>query len=130
MQKRIKSLLEHNSYTIAIGITIIIAYLSLSNPIHLKTPIHISFLDKILHATAYFSLTLSWLFALRNNKKKNWIGIVLFLYGVTMEFLQGWLTKNRQKDIYDVLANSIGILFALLLFGIFYKYYLKYFDKY
>ncbi len=129
MQKRIKSLLERNSFIIAIIITIGIAYLSLSKPMHLNTSIRIKYLDKILHASAYFSLTLSWLFALRNNTKKKWIGMPLFLYGVAMEFLQESLTDNRQKDIYDVVANSFGILLAIILFDVFYKYYLKYFDK-
>lgn len=130
MQKRIKNLLERNSYLIAITITIGIAYLSLSKPIHIETPIKITFLDKILHVSAYFFLTFSWLFTLRNKVKNKGIMFAVFLYGIAMEFLQGWLTNNRQKDIYDVIANSFGILLAMLLFGIFHKYYLKYFDKY
>jgi len=129
MLKRIKTLLERNSYLIAIGITITIAYLSLGKPIHFKPPIEITFLDKIFHSTAYFVLTLSWLFALRKNKKKNYVVIALFLYGILMEFLQGWLTKNRQQDVYDVIANSFGILLAVLLFEYFFKYYQKYFDR-
>ena len=129
MLKHIKSLLEHNAYLIAIFITIAIAYLSLSNPIQIELPIRITFLDKILHASAYFVLTTSWLFALRNYPNKKWIGIALFLYGILMEFLQGWLTNNREKDIFDVVANTIGIIFATLIFRKIYKYFVKIFDK-
>ena len=129
MQQRIKHLLERNSYLIAVVITVCIAYLSLSKPIVFKPPIEISFLDKILHFIAYMTLTLSWLFALRTYSKKKTLFITLFLFGVLMEFLQGWLTKNRQQDSYDVLANTAGILVGFLLFSVFYKYYLKYFDK-
>jgi len=129
MLKHIKSLLERNAFIIAIFITLLIAYLSLSKPIQIDIPIKISFLDKIFHATAYMTLTLSWLFALRNYKKKNIILIVIFLYGILMEFLQGWLTQNRQKDIFDVMANSIGILIAMLIFNNLYKYFVKIFDK-
>ena len=129
MQKRIKSLLEDNAFLIAIFITLTIAYLSLSKPIEIDIPLKISFLDKIFHAIAYFTLTVSWLFAYRNHQKTKIIALALFLYGVLMEFLQEWLTQNRQKDVYDVVANSLGILIAMLIFNNLYKYFVKIFDK-
>jgi len=129
MLKRIKNLLEDNAYVIAISLTILIAYLSLSKPIQIEIPFKISFLDKIFHATAYFGLTISWLFALRNYPKNKLVVIVIFLYGVLMEFLQGWLTKTREKDLFDVYANSVGILLAMLIFNKLYKYFVKIFDK-
>ena len=129
MPKRIKNLLEDNAYTIAVSLTLLIAYLSLSKPIQIEIPLHISFLDKILHASAYFTLTISWLFALRNYSKNKLVVFALFFYGVLMEFLQGWLTQNRQKDIFDVYANSFGILLAMLIFNNLYKYFIKIFDK-
>jgi VanZ family protein len=121
--------LEDNAYIIAISLTLLIAYLSLSKPIQIEIPLDISFLDKILHATAYFTLTISWLFALRNYSKNKLIVLVIFFYGVLMEFLQGWLTETRQKDIFDVYANSFGILLAMLIFNNLFKYFIKIFDK-
>jgi len=129
MQKHIKNLLERNALLIAITTTLAVAYLSLSNPIQFDLPIKISFLDKILHASAYFVLTLTWLFAIKNNLTKYWIGFILFLYGILMEFLQGWLTTNREKDIFDVAANTVGIIFAMLIYRKIYKYFIKIFDK-
>ena len=129
MLKHIKNLLEDNAYFIAIGVTLLIAYLSLSKPIQIEIPLQISFLDKILHATAYFTLTISWLFALRNYSRSKLIVFVLFLYGVLMEFMQEWFTQNRQKDIFDIYANSLGILLAMLIFNNLYKYFIKIFDK-
>ena len=129
MLKRIKNLLERNAYVIALFLTLLIAYLSLSNPIQIKIPLKITFLDKIFHATAYFGLTMSWLFALRNISKYKLVGIILFFYGILLEFLQGTYTNNREKDIYDIVANSIGILIAMLIFNTFYKYFVKIFDK-
>ncbi len=129
MLKHIKNLLEHNAFVIAIGLTLLIAFLSLSKPIDLDIPIHITFLDKILHATVYFVLTLSWLFALRNFAKSKMVVITIFLYGILMEFLQGWLTITREKDPFDVVANSLGILIAMLIFNKIYKYFVKIFDK-
>jgi len=128
MLKHIKSLLENNAYLIAISLTILIAYLSLSNPVDLKIPIKINFLDKILHATAYFSLTISWMFALRNYSKRKYIVIIIFLYGILMEYMQFWLTNNRQKDIYDVAANTFGIIIAVIFYNKLYKYFVKIFD--
>ena len=129
MLKHIKSLLVRNSFLIAVSLTLIIAYLSLSKPIEIDIPIKITFLDKILHASAYFTLTVSWLFALRKKSNFKLISIVLFLYGILMEFLQGWLTTTRQKDIYDVFANSLGIVISLFVFDYFYKYLKKIFDS-
>ena len=128
MLKHIKSLLENNAYLIAISLTILIAYLSLSNPVDLKIPIKINFLDKILHAIAYFSLTISWMFALRNYSKRKYIVIIIFLYGILMEYMQFWLTNNRQKDIYDVAANTFGIIIAVIFYNKLYKYFVKIFD--
>ena len=129
MLKHIKHLLELNAYVIAISLTILIAYLSLSHPIQIDIPIKISFLDKIFHAIAYFGLTVSWLFALRNYPKNKLVVFVLILYGLLMEFLQGWLTQDRQEDIFDVYANTFGILLAILIFNKLFKYFIKIFDK-
>ncbi|MEE9350292.1 MAG: VanZ family protein [Flavobacteriaceae bacterium] len=129
MQKRIKLLLERNSYFIALLITAVITYLSLGRPVQFKPPIEINFLDKILHASAYFVLSLSWLFVFRLHSIKKGYIIFVFLFGVLMELLQGWLTENRQSDVFDVLANSFGIIIAILLFEYIYKYYQIYFEK-
>jgi len=127
MQKNIKNLLERSSLFIAIGITLLIAYLSLSKPVQLN--LEITFLDKILHLVAYFTLTVSWLFALKDYSNNKIIFIGLFLYGVLMEFLQGWLTTYREKDILDVIANTVGVLIAMLVFNKLLKYYVKIFDN-
>jgi len=129
MQKRIKNLLGHNAYLIAISVTILIAYLSLSSAIKIEIPLHISNLDKLLHSFAYFGLTITWLFALRRYPKRKFIVIAIFLYGILMEFLQGWLTNTRQKDIFDVVANTIGILVSMLIYEQLYKYFVKKFDN-
>jgi len=74
--------------------------------------------DKTVHFLFYFVLTLLWNFALQK-KYKNWalkyiIVFVLIVYGIVIEVLQGVLTKNREADIYDVMANSAGALVALI----------------
>lgn len=124
MLRLIKNLLERNAIYIAFFLSLLIAFLSLKT-IHIDNPLKISFFDKILHFCAYFSLTLSWLFAFREKKKKYIIILLIFCYGILMELLQGWIAPNRTKDIFDVFANGTGIVFALLSFKGIYKYYKK-----
>ena len=128
MRKHIKNLLERNSILIAISLTILIAYLSLKS-LHIEIPIKVSNLDKIMHFTAYFSLSLSWFFHFRD-KKKYILLILIFLYGVLLEFMQGWFNPNRTKDVYDIVANSIGIIVAFMLFKYIYSVYKKIFVNY
>ncbi len=41
--------------------------------------------------------------------------MVCFLYGLLMEVLQFLLTSYRSLELYDVFANTSGIIFAVLL---------------
>jgi len=124
MLKRIKNLLVHNAYFIAIFNTLLILILSLSK-VSIESPIKINSFDKYLHFSAYFILTICWFFALRKYSKKIVITLSIILFGVLVEFLQEWLTSNRVKDIYDALANSAGVIIASFL----YKYIHQYISK-
>ncbi len=110
---------------IAIGVTLIVAFLSL---FHIQSFNHlqpnISNIDKIEHILAYFVLTFVWLLALKKKTSKYKLVTVLsvFLYGVLLEVLQMKLTSYRQGDVLDGLANSSGILLATFFFD---KIYMK-----
>ncbi len=120
----IKRLLERNAYLIAITITILVAYLSLqSNGV--EVPFHFNNMDKVLHTFAYYVLTTSWLFAFRNKKFTYYIVFFLLGYGILLEFFQDWFTSNRTKDVFDVLANTIGIIIATYTFKYIYNYFVK-----
>jgi VanZ family protein len=88
--------------------------------------------DKMLHAIAYFILTLFWLFyylmkiSKKNDYKLNffYISALVIVFGMLIEVLQGALTNYRQPDWADILANSIGVLVACL-FCILFLNYLK-----
>jgi VanZ family protein len=115
--KIIKHLSEHKLLALAITFTIgitIASLASLSNMPRVEVPGK----DKTVHFLFYFVLTLLWNFALQK-KYKNWalkyiIVFVVIIYGIVIEVLQGVLTKNREADIYDVIANSAGTLVALI----------------
>lgn len=92
--------------------------------------------DKVYHGGAYFLLFLTWFpffktryFLVQQLELKYGLtdlfrfnrsiaigtGILCFLIGVLIEFAQGYLAQNRTMDFYDVVSNTIGILFAAIL---------------
>lgn len=118
MLRGIKILLRDNPYTIAISITIAITILSLMHINAAPTAISFAHADKLKHALAYFVLTSSWFYALESSgrlpKGDRWVVLAVFSYGILMEFFQFQFTEERQADVFDVLANSFGIVFAAL----------------
>ncbi len=120
MLQRIKKLLEDNAIFIAIIATLIIAYLSLSHIPKFNFGLKIESGDKYLHALAYFFLSIIWYFAFQKKIKKInfkiYLIITLIVYGTILEALQNGITNYRTGDFYDVLANSVGVLLATLLF--------------
>ena len=64
--------------------------------------------DKALHFTAYFGLALMGAIAVRADRRLLWWAIALVVMGETLEIVQGM--TGRDNDIYDELANSLGVL--------------------
>ncbi len=85
---------------ILIGITI----LSLLPP---KSGLEIQSNDKINHFVAYACLTFCGLAA---NIRKRAFGVVLLfiLYGILMEWLQGFV-PGRDQSFFDTIANMLGV---------------------
>ena len=79
-------------------------------------------MDKYYHSFAYFTVTMSWLsfFQIKNNTIKFrflfLIIIALIVFGIVIELLQRSLTNYRLFDYQDMIANTIGVLIASLLF--------------
>ncbi|QVY64312.1 VanZ family protein [Polaribacter sp. Q13] len=116
MQQRIKSLLKDNFFIIAILITITIAYLSLMKMP--KVEPNINNIDKMYHLTAYFTLSICWLFSFyRKPALKYVIVICCILFGILIEVLQQTLTVYRTGDYKDAIANTLGVLLGLIVFN-------------
>ena len=50
-----------------------------------------------------------------NWKRSLWTsGVVCFVYGILMELAQGFLTTYRSMDWKDAIANTTGIVFAVI----------------
>jgi VanZ family protein len=84
-----------------------------------KTKITITNIDKVYHSIAYFTLTISWLIAYYNTpQRKHIIVICCIIFGIVIELLQNTLTDYRTGENLDVIANSSGVLLALLIFNL------------
>lgn len=89
--------------------------------------------DKMLHLGANFVLAFIWMlfYLLKMERKQNYttafivISVLVIIFGMLIEVLQGALTTYRQPDWADIVANSIGVLIALLLSVFFQKFLVK-----
>lgn len=109
---------QDNALIIAITISIVIVITSLINPqgIPLKS-IHVS--DKTLHSFAYFVLMNAWMMELlrRNKVKFQYILLILLtIFGIIIEIFQGGMHNHRTQDLFDAIANFIGLLIGMIVF--------------
>ena len=76
--------------------------------------------DKLVHFTALFIATGSFLLSIHweENKHRKKIILGLIVYGVFMEFLQSVLQKTRAFEVGDIIANLSGVLAAVVLYVI------------
>lgn len=85
--------------------------------------------DKLAHFIAYFILAVLWgAYWLRKRHLRYWYPFILVLmlaaliYGTIIEVLQGEITQSRSADVYDILANSLGMFIgSTVIFYIFNK---------
>jgi len=92
--------------------------------VKVQSPVKISIsnLDKVVHFGIYFIFTLVWFGYFSSLEFKKEIlkdvlkaSLFAFFVGISIELLQEFLRKARSGDFYDVLANSLGILMAVVL---------------
>jgi VanZ family protein len=77
-----------------------------------------SFDDKIYHFFAYALLAFLWVTYFKSSPKKNSVLIVFlvtFSFGVLLELIQHQLNQNRTYDIFDLMANCLGVIFGTLI---------------
>lgn len=81
----------------------------------------ISFIDKVIHTGAYAVLMLTGgLYYLNGKDKKTQnkrlliLAFMLVGYGILIEVLQKVLPVNRWWELWDVVANTAGVLLGML----------------
>jgi len=70
--------------------------------------------DKWEHTIAYSMLTL-WFMGIYRRSRYLHVAGALVLMGVVIELLQGATQLGRQCDIFDVIANSTGVVLGLVI---------------
>lgn len=69
--------------------------------------------DKLEHLTAYALMTL-WFAGIYPRSRYIMIGIGMFVLGAVIEGAQGSMGWGRQADVYDMFANTTGIVAGLI----------------
>jgi VanZ family protein len=127
MLKHILNFWLDKAHWFALLSTIFIISVSLTNSDSLgQTQTIVS--DKILHTIGYMVLMWSWLIFFKQRKisnRKFTLLIVLSLFGIIIELLQGYITVSRTPDWRDAVANIIGLSIGLLSFNILFSRYIS-----
>ena len=92
---------------------VLVVYLSLvSSPIEIDT--RLPYQDKLFHTFAYFTLTF-WFMQIYHIRQHVLFWLIFFLcLGFFMEYLQSF-DAGRQSEFGDMLANTLGVLLALVM---------------
>lgn len=83
--------------------------------------VSIANIDKLVHFAFHFVFVFLWYLYFSTNEKspnsniKTFIVLASFSFGISIELAQGILTKTRNADFLDVLANSTGAIIAIIL---------------
>jgi len=123
MQKLTKNMLKHKYKWLAVGYTLWLIAVSLTPLEGISLP-SFSYADKLVHFFLYFFLTIFWLLAYPQlwHKKFQFILLVILL-GITIELIQEYFILARSGDVFDVLANTLGVIAGMSLFQRF-KYFI------
>lgn len=109
-------------YSLGLLVIVVITYLSLMHVPEIPEVEDVPLIDKWTHMVMYATLTLAiWIQYLKSHKQINKIklsviGIIVpITWGGLMELAQAYLTTYRSGDWMDFVANSIGVLIAIVL---------------
>ena len=108
-------------FTIAIIWVIIIAFLHFV-PSSSVPDFSLTFffhLDKLIHVILFMFGVYFFAIAYKEKQKNMFlcpIIISFILYGGLLEFMQGIIFKNRISDIYDFIADIIGVFIGVFIF--------------
>ncbi len=92
-------------FTAALVVGLVVIYLSLKPAVALGSS------DKLAHAAAYFTWTFLAAIAPRRKRWSLVLAGMIFVIGILIELVQPLV--GRSCSIYDVLANSAGIVVGL-----------------
>jgi VanZ family protein len=107
-------------FLVALLWTGFVSYFCLVNSSEIPT-MNIPNLDKCVHTFFHLVFTLVWFMFFNKQIQINTIFkpllysvVFSFVFGITIEILQSLITTTRSADVFDVIANTIGSLAAIL----------------
>lgn len=104
-----KNILIHS---ISVGYTISLGILSLVNLTDVPK-LNTGYDDKIAHFVLYAGLCLFWFMSLHTLKSKSSLVLASLLsigFGLIIEILQGIVSIHRTTEVFDLVANCLGVL--------------------
>lgn len=109
--------LKRYALILLVGYILLITFLSLISLTNMPV-IGVDFEDKIYHAFAYLVfVVLCFNYLTRINVKNAIPKAIIFSisYGIIIEVLQKALNTNRTFDLWDILANVVGVLLGCII---------------
>ena len=73
-------------------------------------------IDKIIHLSTFIVLGFSFMAAFPKTRFSSFI-LIMFIYAVLTEILQDQMKLGRSMELYDLLADTAGVLLGRLLFN-------------
>ena len=104
-----KNILIHSS---SVGYTISLGILSLVNLTDVPK-LNTGYDDKIAHFVLYAGLCLFWFMSFYALKSKSSLVLASLLsigFGLVIEILQGIVSIHRTTEVFDLVANCLGVL--------------------
>ena len=104
-----KNILIHSS---SVGYTISLGILSLVNLTDVPK-LNTGYDDKIAHFVLYAGLCLFWFMSFHALKSKSSLVLASLLsigFGLIIEILQGIVSIHRTTEVFDLVANCLGVL--------------------
>lgn len=75
--------------------------------------------DKLVHLGIFAVLTILWYLPFDDKKSNPWnfsIALLLITYGGIIEVVQHKWIEGRSGDVFDLIANALGVLVVFLFF--------------
>ena len=105
---------------IGITYTLFITFLLLF-PITDFPKVEVPSIDKLGHVILFSILVIIWLLFVLSKTEVGkltsiWVVLIAFFYGIIIEASQELFFESRTADVWDIIANSAGILLGWLIF--------------